>query len=101
MDHESSRPGLVRRADNGRRNRKEEAVMERSKGMLFDADQIQFDDFRATRPIAQSLGRDGWSGRFWLPADDRVEPIRRFCLLRTDGRVGEMVMDRFAFPVTL
>ena len=39
---------------------------------------------------------DHWSGRFWLPAGDGVEPARDFCSQSGDGRVGEMIMDRFA-----
>jgi hypothetical protein len=75
--------------------------MQRSQGSPVGFDQTVFDDFRATGAIVPRLGHEEWLGRLWLPADDRVEPTRSFCLLGTDGRVGEMVMDRFALPETL
>jgi hypothetical protein len=75
--------------------------MQRFQGSSLSVEKTLFDDFRATGAIVPGLGQEEWSGRLWLPADDRVEPTRSFCLLRTDGRVGEMVMDRFALPVTL
>jgi hypothetical protein len=40
-------------------------------------------------------GLNEWSGRFWLPVGNQVEPAHKYCLLRGDGRAGEMIMDRF------
>ena len=46
--------------------------------------------------MTQKNGPNQWSGRFWLPAGDRVDPTHKFCLIRGDGRLGEMIVDRFA-----
>jgi hypothetical protein len=103
IDHEESRSGRVLRVFpvGGRPNREAEAIMERFQGSLLSIDPALFGDSRATVGVAPGLGHEEWLGRLWLPADDRVDPTRSFCLLRTDGRVGEMVMDRFAMPETL
>ncbi len=55
--------------------------------------------FRAIRPLStfeREAGTNEWSGRFWLPDGDSVQPAQEFCLVRADGQLGEMTMDRFA-----
>jgi hypothetical protein len=47
-------------------------------------------------PTMWGLDHDRWLGRFWLPACDRVDPKRSFCLVRRDGQIGEMILERFA-----
>lgn len=70
--------------------------MERSDGKLLDANQILFNDFSASTAILKGLDHDQWPGRHWLPTDDRVEPTHKYCLIRRDGRLGEMSMERFS-----
>ncbi len=74
--------------------------MERSGARLLDASQFSFDNIRSLSACVETTNRDEWSGRFWLPTGNRVEPIHTFCLLRRDGRAGEMIMDRFALNET-
>jgi len=62
---------------------------------LLDGDQVSFDDIQAWNMITVKPGLHEWSGRFWLPAGDRVEPTRKYCLIREDGQAGEMIFDRF------
>ena len=46
--------------------------------------------------IETEPGLHEWSGRLRLPAgDSSVEPARKYCLIRHDGRAGEMIVDRF------
>jgi hypothetical protein len=70
-------------------------TMESLRRKLFDTNQIQFEDFSASGPLWKGDGQDQWAGRYWLPASDRVEPTRKYSLIRVDGRVGEMLLDRF------
>jgi hypothetical protein len=97
MDSEETRfgssPGW---ADDERRNQKPETTMERLQARLLNVDRLPFDGFPAPNTIVEGADPDLWSGRFWLPAGKGVEPTRNFCLLSGDGRVGEMIMDRFA-----
>lgn len=69
--------------------------MERSPGKLLDAGHIPFDEITGWSTVEEKPGLHEWSGRFWLPAGDRVDPTRKYCLIGGDGRVGEMIMDRF------
>ena len=69
--------------------------MPRLQSKLLDADQIPFDDMKRWTPIKERGGLDDWRGRFWLPDGDRVDTTRKYCLIRDDGRTGEMVMDQF------
>ena len=51
------------------------------------------------RPLSafeREAGSNEWLGRFWLPDGDSVQPAQKFCLVRADGQLGEMRMDRFA-----
>jgi hypothetical protein len=70
--------------------------MERFRAGLLNVDRLQFEEIKALSMVVEAPGPDHWSGRFWLPAGDGVEPTRDFCLQSGDGRVGEMIMDRFA-----
>jgi len=70
--------------------------MECSQGKLFYTNRILFEDFSASTAILKGLDHDQWPGRYWLPADDRIEPTQKFCLIRSDGRVGEMLLERFS-----
>jgi hypothetical protein len=83
-------------ADHEGRNQKPETTMERARARLLSVDRLSFDDFSVPSTVVERSCPDQWSGRFWLPAGAGVEPTRKFCLLRGDGRVGEMIMDRFA-----
>jgi hypothetical protein len=69
--------------------------MARLQSKLLDADQVPFDDIERWTPINGRPGLDEWRGRFWLPDGDRVDPTRKYCLIRDDGRAGEMVVDQF------
>jgi hypothetical protein len=69
--------------------------MESSQRTLLNTNQILFEDFSGSNAILKSMCQDQWAGRYWLPASDRVEPTRTYSLIRGDGGVGEMVLDRF------
>ena len=69
--------------------------MEPLRGELLDGDQLLFDDLELGTTTTERSGLHEWSGRFWLPAGNRVEPARKYCLIRGDGRAGEMTVDRF------
>jgi hypothetical protein len=96
MDNEETRygssPGW---ADNERRDQKSETTMERFRARFLNVDRFPFEDFSASSMVGEGSGPDHWSGRFWLPAGNGVEPTRDFCSQSGDGRVGEMIMDRF------
>jgi hypothetical protein len=70
--------------------------MESSRRKLFDTNRILFEDFSASSPLLKGVGQVDWPGRYWLPASDRVEPTRKYGLIRGDGRVGEMRLDPFS-----
>ena len=70
--------------------------MERSQGKLLDANQILFNDLSASTALLKGLDDDQWPGRYWLPDGDRVEPTNKYCVIRGDGRLGEMSMERFS-----
>jgi len=74
--------------------------MERSRGTLLNTDQVPSGAIAGWSMGSEKPGLDRWSGRFWLPAGDRVDPTRNFCLFRDDGRAGEMIMDRFGSSAT-
>jgi hypothetical protein len=96
MDCERTRYGsLSGWADHEHRNQKSETTLERFRARLLNVDQFPFEDFRAPSTVGDGSGLDQWLGRNWLPASDRVEPTRKYCLIRGDGRLGEMLLDRF------
>jgi hypothetical protein len=82
-------------ADHERRNQKWETTMEFFRASLLNVNPFPFEDFRAPITVGEGSGLDQWSGRYWLPASDRVEPTRKYCLIRGDGRLGEILVDRF------
>jgi hypothetical protein len=93
------KPGLVNSpywAENEHRTRRAEVTMECSKGKLLDANQILFNDFSASTAILKGVLDEQWLGRYWLPDGDRVEPTHKYCLIRGDGRIGEMLLERFS-----
>ena len=69
--------------------------MEDSRGKLLNGDRVPFHEIEGRSTIDERPGRNQWWGRFWLPGDNRVEPIRKYCLICGDGRPGEMIIDRF------
>ena len=71
--------------------------MERSRGKLPKTDQVPPVGSADWSTNKREPGLGEWSGRFWLPAGDRVDPTRKYCLIRDDGRNGEMIMDRFGW----
>ena len=40
----------------------------------MDGDRILFDEIEGPNAIKKTPSLGEWPGRFWLPADDRVEP---------------------------
>ena len=70
--------------------------MKCSQATSFHADQILCGEIAGTSSIEQTPCLHEWSGRFWLPAGERVDPTRKFCLKGRDGRLGEMTMGRFS-----
>jgi hypothetical protein len=62
---------------------------------LLDDGQLSFDHIGGSTPIKESSGLNEWRGRSWLPDGNRVDPARKHCLTRDDGRAGKMVMDQF------
>ncbi len=69
--------------------------MERTLGKMWNAGQVPAGGIAGWATRSEDPGLCEWSGRFWLPAGDRVDPTRKFCLIRDDGQAGEMIMDRF------
>ena len=69
--------------------------MKRSQGTSIDTRQSWFEDFSASSPTLKGALHHQWPGRYWSPATDRVEPTRKYCLIQSDGRAGEMLLDRF------
>jgi hypothetical protein len=69
--------------------------MERSRGQLLDGERILFDQVEGPIAIKKTPSIGEWPGRFWLPADDRVESRRNDCLTGGDGRAGELTVDCF------
>ena len=70
--------------------------MERFQTALPSAQELPFRGIRPLCTFEREAGPNDWSGRFWLPAGDWVQPVQKFCLVRADGQLGEMTMDRFA-----
>ncbi len=70
--------------------------MERLHTSLPRVEHIPFRGIGSARTFEQDTGPNGWSGRFWLPAGDSVEPAHMYCLIRADGQLGEMTVDRFS-----
>ena len=69
--------------------------MQPLRGKLLDGDQLPFDYLERWSTINERSALHEWPGRFWLPAAIGVDPARKYCLARGDGRAGEMIMDRF------
>jgi len=70
--------------------------MERFQTALQSARKLTFHGIPPSSAFEREAGSNEWSGRFWLPDRDSVQPAQKFCLVRADGELGEMRMDRFA-----
>ena len=66
--------------------------MERFRGQLMDGNRVLLDEIEGPIAIKEGPGLQEWRGRFWLPDDAMVRPGRRYCLLRDDGRAGELIV---------
>jgi hypothetical protein len=69
--------------------------VESLRGKLLDGDRVLFDAIEGSIAIKEGPGLQEWRGQFSLPEGGRVEPGRKYCLLRDDGRAGELIVDRF------
>ncbi len=69
--------------------------MERFQTALPSAQELPFRGIGPLCTFERKTGPNDWSGRFWLPDGDWVQPVQKFCLVRADGQLGEMTMDRF------
>jgi hypothetical protein len=70
--------------------------MESSQDKLLNVDQVPSGGIAGSSTSEENPSLYQWSGRFWQPANDRVEPTRKFCLVQSDGRAGDMILGRFA-----
>ena len=70
--------------------------MERFQTALQSARKLPLRGIRKSNTSDRKTGSNEWSGRFWLPDGDSVQPAQKFCLVHADGQLGEMTMDRFA-----
>jgi len=68
--------------------------MERFLGKLLQGDRTLFDEIEGSITIKEWPGLQEWRGRFWLPEGSPVEPGGKYCLVRDDGRAGELIVDR-------
>jgi hypothetical protein len=96
VDELRQNPPAANRQNEQWRSVNEDTSMPLLQSKLLDADQIPFDDIERWTLIKERAGLDDWRGRFWLPDGDRVDTTRKFCLIRDDGSVGEMIMEEFA-----
>jgi hypothetical protein len=69
--------------------------VERLRGKLLDGDQVVFDEIEGSIAIKEGPGLQEWRGRFSLPDGSWVEPGRKYCLLRDDGRAGRLIVESF------
>jgi hypothetical protein len=67
--------------------------MERFRGKLMDGDRVLFDEIEGSISIREGTGLQQWRGRFWLPDGAQVRPGDRYCLIRDDGRAGELTVE--------
>ncbi len=70
--------------------------MKRFQTALPRAESIPFHGIGTSSTFEPDLDSAEWSGRFWLPTGDSVEPAHMYCLIRADGQLGEMTMNRFS-----
>jgi hypothetical protein len=70
--------------------------MERLHASLPRVEHIPFLGIGSASTFEQDTGPNQWSGRCWLPAGDWVQPTHKYCLIRADGQLGEMTLDRFS-----
>jgi hypothetical protein len=69
--------------------------MERLRGRLLEGDRTLFDEIEGDIAIEEGPGLQEWRGQFWLPESSPVRPGGKYCLIRDDGRAGEVIVDRF------
>ena len=62
---------------------------------LLKGDRTLFDVVDGSSTIKGLPGLQEWRGPFWLPESSPVEPGGNHCLVRDDGRAGELIVDRF------
>jgi hypothetical protein len=70
--------------------------MARFETALPSAEHLPFHGIGKSSTFEQQTGPYEWSGRSWLPDGDCAHSAQKFCLVRTDGQLGEMTMDRFS-----
>jgi hypothetical protein len=54
------------------------SARERLRGDPLDGDRVTLDGTEASITIKEGPGLQVWPGRYWLPADSRVEPGRKY-----------------------
>ena len=59
----------------------------------MDGDRGLLDEIKGSIATAEGPGLQEWRGRFWLPDGAQVRPGDRYCLIRDDGRAGELVVQ--------
>ncbi len=67
--------------------------MVRFQGKLMDGDRVLLDEIEGSIAIKEGPGLQEWRGRFWLPESSPVQPAGKYCLIRDDGRAGELVVE--------
>ena len=67
--------------------------MERFRGQLMDGDLVLPDGIEGSIAIKEGPGLQEWRGRFWLAESSPVQPGGRYCLIRDDGRAGELTVE--------
>ncbi len=66
--------------------------MERFRDQLMDGGRVLIDEIEGFIAITEGTELQEWRGRLWLPDDTRVRPGDRTCLIRDDGRAGELIV---------
>ena len=67
--------------------------MDRFRGKLMDGDRSCSTRSKVTHRIKEGPGAQEWRGEFWLPESSPVQPGGRYCLIRDDGRAGELIVE--------
>jgi hypothetical protein len=90
LDVDRSRPpaSLVGTPKTGERS----PPLERSRDQLMHGERVLFDEIEGWIAITEGTELQEWRGRHWLPDDTRVRPGDKCCLIRDDGRVGELIV---------
>ena len=67
---------------------------------MLDGDLVLFGEIEGSITIEEGPSLPEWRGRFWLPAGGQVQPGSKYCLIRDDGRAGELIVESFESPAT-